>query len=293
MHQGKQPAGRQGLGMVLVLFSTICLSAEAVAAKIAYQGGATVLTTLTLRYVLAAAVFWLLVLAGGYDWRLSRRQLFIVSILSVGAQTLTVLALFEAFRYIPGAMAILFLYFYPTVVTMLAFFFLKEPLTWPKGAALLLTFLGCAVILGQPVGALNMKGVLLSLSAALTNAVFLVGTTRLLSGIQTTVYNAYLTTIVALTVGLLSLVRGQFSLAFNLQALAAIGVLGIVCTVLALAALLRGVKEIGASRAAIISTFEPVATAVLGFIILGEGLTAWQAAGGAAVLAGVFLQRRD
>ncbi|MEW5899264.1 MAG: DMT family transporter [Bacillota bacterium] len=286
--------GRQDLGAALVLFSTLCLSTEAIAAKIAYQGGATVLTTLTLRYLLAAAVFWLLVLAGGCAYRLTRRQLLAVTALSLGAQTLTVLALFESFRYIPAAMAILFLYFFPTVVTILAFFFLKEPLTGQKVLALLLTFLGCAVILGQPAafGALHPRGVALSLAAAFTNAVFLVGTARLLAGISTLVYNTYVSTIVALAVGLLALLSGQFSLAFDLRTLAAIAVLGIVATVMAMAAFYRGVKEIGASHAAIISTFEPVATAVLGFLVLGESLTAWQMAGGAAVLAGVFLQRR-
>ncbi|MFZ5633529.1 MAG: DMT family transporter [Bacillota bacterium] len=292
MNEKRQVTGRQGLGAALVLFATICFSAEAIAAKIAYQGGATVMTTLTLRYILAAAIFWLLTVAGGHAFRLPGRQLLAVTALSLGTQTLTVLALFEAFRFIPAAMAILFLYFYPTVVTILALFFLKEPFTWRKGLALLLTFAGCAVILGQPVDTLNLRGVMLSLAAAVTNAVFLVGSARLLANIQTPVYNAYVTTVVTLAVGSLALARGQLSLDFSIQALAAIAVLGIVSTVLAMAALLRGVKEIGASRAAIISTFEPAATALLAFLILGEGLTAWQMAGGIVVLAGVLMLRR-
>ncbi|MFZ5643850.1 MAG: DMT family transporter [Bacillota bacterium] len=284
---------RQGLGVALVLFSTLCLSAEAVAAKLAYQGGATVLTALTLRYVIAASVFWVLVLAGGYPYSLTRRQLASVAALSLGAQTLTVLALFEAFRYIPAAMAILFLYLYPTVVTILAYFFLKEKLKWNKWLALLLTFIGAAVILGQPAESLDMRGVLLSLAAAFTNAVFLVGTARLLSDIKTPVYNAYVSSVVALAVTVLALFQRELSFSFSLQAAAAIAVLGLVSTVMAMAALLKGVKIIGASRAAIISTFEPAATAVLGFLILGEGLTPWQAAGGLVILSGVFLLRRD
>lgn len=292
MQKSNNTAGRQGLGVALVLFSTLCLSAEAVAAKIAYQGGANVLSTLTLRYVLAAAVFWVLALAGRYRHRLSRRQLLAVVALSLGGQTLTVLALFQAFSYVPAAIAILFLYFYPSVVTILAFFFLKEPLTARKGLALALTFSGCAVILAQPLNGLDPRGVLLSLAAAVTNSVFLVGTARLLSGIEAPVYNAYVSTTVTLAVGALALGSGQLSLDFSLEALAAIAFLGIVCTVLAMAALMRGIKEIGASRAAIISTFEPAATAVLGFLILGETLTGWQMAGGLVIVAGVLMLRR-
>lgn len=292
MELEKPAARRYGMGVALVLFSTVCLSTEAVAAKVAYQGGATVMATLTLRYVLAAAVFWLLILVGRYAFRLSPRQLLAVSALSLGAQTLTVLALFEAFQYIPAAMAILFLYFYPTVVAVLSYFFLKEPFTWQKALALILTFLGSAVILGQPVQSLDLRGVALSLAAAVTNAIFLVGTARLITNIQTPVYNAYVSTLVALATALITIVRGQWDLEFSLYAWLAIIVLGVVCTVFAMAALFRGVKEIGASRAAIISNFEPVATALLGFWILGEGLTTWQMAGGFIVLAGVFLLRR-
>jgi len=287
----EQKNSRQGLGVALVLFSTLCLSIEAVAAKLAYQGGATVMITLTLRYILAAAVFWLVVKVGNYAYRLPPRQLAVVAALSLGAQTLTVLALFEAFRYIPSGMAILFLYLYPTLVAVLSVFFLREPFTLRKGAALLLTFAGCAIILGQPLNALDLRGVLLSLAAAFTNSIFLVGTTRLLKDIETTVYNAYVTTIVALATAIITVFRGQVSFDFNLQALSAIIILGIVSTVLAMAALFKGVKEIGASRAAIISTFEPAATAVLGFLILGELLTGAQMAGGLVVLAGVFVLR--
>ncbi|HBV99359.1 MAG: membrane protein [Peptococcaceae bacterium BICA1-7] len=285
-------SGGQGLGVALVIVSTLCLSTEAIAAKIAYQGGAGVMTTLTLRYIIAAFIFWGFILAGGYPYKLSARQLQGVAALSLGAQTLTVLALFQAFQYIPAAMAILFLYLYPTIVTILAFFFLKEKITWPKGAALALTFLGAAFILGQPVGELDMRGVLLSVAAAVTNAIFLVGTARLLSGIQTPVYNAYVSSIVALAVGILALSRGQLHLDLSFQAWAAIVALGIVSTVIAMAALMRGVQIIGPSRAAIISTFEPAATALLAFWALGESLTLWQAAGGIVILAGVFLLKR-
>lgn len=287
----KQESSRQGLGVALVLFSTLCMSIEAVAAKLAYQGGATVMITVTLRYVLAAAIFWLIIKLGNYAYRLPRRQLAAVAALSLGAQTVTVLALFEAFRYIPSGMAILFLYLYPTLVAVLSVFFLREPFTWRKGAALLLTFAGCAIILGQPLNTLDMRGVLLSLVAAFSNSIFLVGTTRLLKDIDTTVYNTYVTTIVALATGIITIARGQVSFDFNLQALVAIVVLGLVSTVLAMAALFRGVKELGASRSAIISTFEPAATAVLGFLILGELLTGWQMTGGLVVLAGVFVLR--
>lgn len=283
----------QTLGILLVLISTVSLSTEAVAAKLAYALGVNVITALTIRYIIAAILFT----AGALIWKrsltLPKADVIRIAILALGAQSATVLLLFSAFRYIPAALAILFLYLYPTIVTFLAFFFLKEPLTWRKMVALVLTLLGCIIILGQPLHGLDMRGVMLSLGAALTNAIFLVGSTRMIDHIEVPVYNTYMTSMIALFFMVLGITTGQLTFHFDPGAWSALLVLGIVCTVIAMATLFQGVKRIGASRSAIISTFEPVSTAVLAYWFLHETLTGWQFVGGALVLLGVFLQRRE
>ncbi|SFR10995.1 DMT family transporter [Desulfoscipio geothermicus] len=285
--------GKESTGILLVLVATISLSTEAIAAKIAYREGAGVMTTLFLRYAVAAFFFWAEMIISKRPWKLSRSRITSVAALALGGQSVTVLCLFYAFKYIPAAMAILFLYVYPTIVTLLSYFLLKEPLTWRKMTALFMTLAGCTVILGQPVHGLDPRGVILALGAAVMNAIFLVGSTRLLADIPVPVYNAYMTGIVALFFLGLGSIKGALNFSLNLQAWEAVLFLGLICTVLSLAALFRGVEIIGASRAAIISTFEPVSTALLGFWLLQETLTGWQLLGGALVVTGVMLQSRE
>lgn len=289
----KKAATGDALGVLLVLVATVSFSTEGVAAKIAYREGAGVITTLALRYAVAALVLWTGLVLCKRPWRLTRNQLLAVTLLALGTQAVTVLCLFYAFKYIPAAMAILFLYFYPTVVTLLAYFLLKEPLTWRKITALVLTLAGCAVILGQPVHGLDPRGVVLALVAALTNALFLVGSTRLLADIPVPVYTSYMTAIIAVFFLAVGQAGGQLDLSLSPAAWQAIVFLGVVCTVVALACMLRGVELIGASRTAIISTFEPVATALLGFWLLQETLSGRQLLGGALVILGVLLQRNE
>lgn len=285
-------ARHETLGMALVLIATIALSTEAVAAKIAYQGGASVLTVLALRYVVAAFLFGTGQVLQPVSYRLDGRERRVLLVLALGGQATTVLALFAAFRYIPAAMAILFLYLYPTIVSILAYFFLGEPLDRRKLLALALTLSGCAIILGRPAGNLNPSGVGLALLAAVLNAVFLVGSTRLIVRIPVRLFNTYLSFILTAFFLPLAFLTGELTLRLTAQAVVAIIFLGVVCTVVALAALFRGVRHIGASRAAIIATLEPPLTALWGWCFLGETLTAWQAFGGALVLTGVALQRR-
>jgi len=289
---GKKGSG-QGLGIFLVIVATLALATEAIAAKMAYRHGATVETTLTLRYVVAAAAFWTGVLIWRQPVRITPRQLLLIAAITLGGHATTVLALFYSFKFIPAGMAILFLYAYPTIVSVLAYFVLNEPFDWRKGLALALTFGGAAVILGQPLHGLDMRGVILALIAAFMNAIFYVASARLLRDMSVWVFDTYLVTFAIVIFATLGAATGRLSLDFAPQAWVWLVFLGLVATALALAAIFRGIQLIGASRASIISTLEPAVTALLGFWLLSETLTVVQMAGGALILLGVFLQSRE
>ena len=63
----------------------------------------------------------------------------------------------------------------------------------------------------------------------------------------------------------------------------------LVSTVVAVSAFFAGLRRVGPSEAAILSTFEPPVTVALAFLALGERLTVAQLFGGAMVLAAVVL----
>jgi len=277
----------------MVLTATVCLSTEAIAAKIAYREGAGVITTLAMRYVIAALVIWIWLFISRQPWKLERRRLPAVAALAAGGHALAVLSLFYAFKYIPAATAILLLYIYPSVVTLLAYFFLKEQITWRKLLALGLTMAGCVIVLGQPETGTDMRGVLLALTAAVINAVYLVGSARLISDIPVVLYSGYVTGFSAVLFMVLGAGGGGLALAVGVKAWEMIAFLAIVCTVVPVIALFRGVKRIGASRAAIISTFEPLSTALLGIWLLQEALDGRQILGGILIVTGVLLQKRS
>jgi len=279
-------------GLILVLVATVSLSTEAIAAKIAYREGAGVITTLSMRYAIAALAIWAWLFFSRQPWKLEQRQLTAVAALAMGGHALSVLSLFYAFQYIPAAMAILLLYVYPSVVTLLAYLFLKESITWRKLLALGLTMAGCVIVLGQPETGMDMRGVMFALVAAVINAVYLVGSTRLISDIPVVLYSGYVTGFTAVLFLVLGLGGGSLDLAISVKAWEMIVFLAIVCTVLSVITLLQGVKRIGASRAAIISTFEPLSTALLGIWLLQETLDERQLLGGALIIIGVLLQKR-
>lgn len=281
------------LGILFTIVATVAFGTEAIAAKLAYRSGATVITALAVRYLVAALAFWAAVGLRRIAWRLPRRQVTLILVLTLAGHVTTVTALFYAFSYITAGMAILLLYLYPAVVTLLAAVFLHEPLTWRKGLALVLTFGGAAVILGLPFEGFDARGVIFAVAAALFNAGFYVAGARLVRDVPVAAFNTYVVSFAAAFFLVLGLLTGEFRGALSPAAWGWLVYLGLVVTALALEAMFKGITLIGASRASIIATLEPAVTALLGFWVLGESLTGLQMAGGVLILAGVLLQARE
>ncbi|WP_338825335.1 DMT family transporter [Neomoorella humiferrea] len=282
---------REIKGAFLAALAAFALGTEGVAAKLAYAGGANILTVLVLRFLMAAAFFWGKMVFKPAGWRLERPTFFHLVALAVGGQALTVLLLFYSFQQIPAAAAILLFYIYPAVVAILAAVWLQETVNRSTIAALIVTFLGLLIILGVPAGDWHPKGVIAALLAALTNGIYMVGQAHMLKRLDPGTFNAYMTLIVGATFLGLALLTGSLDLAVSLQAFLAIAVLALITTVLAFTAMAGSIQYIGAQRAAIICTLEPAFTAVLAGLILGEKLLPVQILGGAFIIFGVLWQQ--
>ena len=74
--------------------------------------------------------------------------------------------------------------------------------------------------------------------------------------------------------------------------LAVVGMV-VISTVLAMAAFFAGMRRLGAGRAATLSTLEPIVTAALAVLVLGEALSTAQIVGGTVVVASVVAAARS
>jgi drug/metabolite transporter (DMT)-like permease len=73
------------------------------------------------------------------------------------------------------------------------------------------------------------------------------------------------------------------------EAIAAVIVLGLVCTALAFVAFFELIKEVGSTRATVITYFNPVVAIVLGVVFLGESFNMGTGVGFVLILAGSWL----
>src|SRR5512132_2149289 len=103
-------------GTVLCLASACAFGAMGVFGKLAYDNGATVGTLLSVRFTLAAALFWVLVLADGGGRRLARRDVAIALALGACGYAAQAGGYFAALERIDVSVLALLIYTYPAIV---------------------------------------------------------------------------------------------------------------------------------------------------------------------------------
>jgi drug/metabolite transporter (DMT)-like permease len=291
------------VGAALCLFSAVCFGAMAVFGKLAYAAGVSPGALLLLRFALAAALLGLLLatrprlrsdgaLPGPRRPRGAPTRRLVVTGLGLGAIGYATQAglYFSALERIDASLVALVLYTYPAMVTLAAVLLGRDRLTPARCAALLAASCGTLLVL-VGAGALRFDtlGVALAFGAALTYTVYILVADTVVHRLPPVVLSAWVMTGAAVALGFRALATGGVGLGFGPAGWLWVGCIAVVSTVLAMLAFFGGLRRTGPSTAAILSTFEPVVTAGLAALALGEFLTPLQLAGGALVLGSVVV----
>ncbi|TMC76852.1 MAG: hypothetical protein E6J08_14045, partial [Chloroflexi bacterium] len=240
-------------GTAMVLGSAVAFGTLSIFAKLAYSAGLGTEQLLAFRFVLAAIGMWVLSFAVGQSpMRLPRRHA--AGLLALGgvlypAQALTY---FYALRTLPASLCVLLVYIYPSLVVIAGWLFLRRRISIWHGAALALSFVGVGMLVG---------GAQFQLASGLIFALLCV-----VAGVE-----------------------GRLGLPHTTGAWAVSVGIAVVPTMVAISLFLAGLPRIGAARAALLSTLEPVVTVSLAIAILGDRFSILQALGGVLVLLAVVV----
>jgi drug/metabolite transporter (DMT)-like permease len=259
----------------------------AIFGKLAYQAGVAPASLLLVRFGLAAALLAALLLVRP-GLRAPVRPRTLVIALGLGAIGYATQAglYFAALEIMDAGLLSLILYTYPLLVTVTAVALGRDRLTAGRAAALLIASCGTLlVLLGTGGGAVNPVGAVLAFGAAVTYTVYILVADTVVHRMPPVPLATLVMAGAFVTLAGHSLVTGGPDLDFGLRGWLWLLCIAAVSTVLAMLTFFAGLRRTGPSTAAILSTFEPVVTAVLAALALHEFLTPVQLAGGLLVLA--------
>jgi drug/metabolite transporter (DMT)-like permease len=282
------PHARFRTGAWLAVVAAAAFSTLAIFGRLAVDGGMRANTLLQWRFGIAAVV---LAGAGHLSGRLGARRRLVL--LAGGLlYTLQTSLYFAALARITAGTTAFLLYLAPSFVILYAWV-LGRPPTRQRLLAVALATAGLLVIAGVPGEAdRSAVGIALGLGAGATYAAYLLAGEMLMAGVPPLTIAAHSSVGAALGFVALDLVGGRgLEPPTGSREWLLVGAVVLIPTLLAIPAVFAAIDRIGAAPTAIITTLEPVFTALLAWAVLAEAIRPAQALGGLLILAGAVLAR--
>jgi drug/metabolite transporter (DMT)-like permease len=279
--------------LAAVVASAACFATLPVLAQLAYDANATPLPLLAWRFLFAAALLAAVsTLRSPASLLVPRGDLLRFAALAITGYGAASVCYFFALKFADASVVAVLLYAYPAFVVLASWVFLGEKASWQRAAAVLVTFLGCALVVGLLGGAARAQwqGIALGLGAAVGYTLFNLLSHRWLPGRSQLVMMTYTFGIASFMAAGLALGVGQSlsPLSWEPRAWWLIGAIVVVPTFAAVVLYLQGIRGLGPSQAAVVSTLEPLFTIALVSVFLpAQTLTSVQLVGAGLVLAGV------
>jgi drug/metabolite transporter, DME family len=201
------------------------------------------------------------------------------------------IALIYTFEVAGVAVGTVLLYFAPSIVAFGSWLLFKNRISNLQKAALLLSFMGVIAVSGvlSSNSTVSILGVALGVTSAVCYASYSLAGQQLLKRLNPIA-------VVALTGAIGSVGMWTVKLLFEgpvLPSLEAtmwiIGVTGVGTTLIPLVLYTWGLSRLGAARASLLTTIEPVVAIFLAFVILNETLTILQISGSVLVVGSVVI----
>jgi drug/metabolite transporter (DMT)-like permease len=191
-----------------------------------------------------------------------------------------------ALNYASSGLVALLLYLYPAFVTVLSVVVLHERMTRLKLLALLLALIGSGLTIGPAGG--QLLGILLALGAAGIYSIYIIVGAQVMKQVSAVQSSTVIMASAGVMAGVLMAINGPHWPATVAGWWAVAGIV-IVATVLPAVTFFIGLRRVGPTTAAMISTLEPVVTVLLAAWLEAERLQPLTLIGGGLILGAVLL----
>jgi drug/metabolite transporter (DMT)-like permease len=285
-------------GLALAVTGAITFSGKAIIVKLAYRYGVDAVTVIMLRMLFALPIFaamawW----ASRGKAPLSARDWMGVVGLGFCGYYLSSFLDFAGLKYITASLERLILYLNPTFVMLLAWLVYGKRFARMQLAGMALSYCGVMLVFAHEVllaGQQTAIGAARILARAVSYAVYLVYSGQLVKRLGSLRLVGLATSVACLfciaQYVLLRPIGSAFEVAPPVIWLSVLN--ATLCTAVPVLLVMMAIERIGPALSAQSGMVGPLATIMMGVLVLGEPFTAWIAAGTVLVIAGIFVFSR-
>ena len=281
-------------GIGATLLSAIYFGFVPLLMKTVYAGGGNSFTAAFLRFAFSVPVLFVVLKIKGVDLRITREELKHFFIITAFGYAGTTLLVFTAYNYIPTGMTTTIHFLYPTFTVAGLMIFYREKIKASKIFCVILCLIGIIMFYNGGEGHASLIGILLALCSSMTYAFYTIflGKSEVLRDIEPMKRLFYMHIIGAMIMLAIGLISGNLN--FHMTPLSW-GVMALTANLTAFVGALLyqiGVKYIGAESTAMLSTFEPITSVIVGILVYGEPMTLRIFIGCAAIIVSTLIIAR-
>ncbi len=280
------------IGYLFVIFSAIIYGLMPLMTKSIYSDGVNPITLVFLRNILAMPILLLLSVKSGIkiEWKTFGK----ISFVAIMGCCLTPLLLFVSYNHIPSGAATVIHFIYPAVVILGEWLIFKIKLRIGHIISVLLCIAGIALFY-NPNDALNPSGAALALLSGIVYAIYVISL-RMIKDKKIPMFTLgfYVTLVCSFVMLFVCVGTNKLAMPTSLKGWVLSLLFALALNVGAVLLFQKGAFLIGGSRAAILSTFEPITSVIVGTLILKEALGKFTVIGAVLVIAaGVLIAVSD
>ncbi len=276
-------------GLLATMISAVFFGFIPLFVKTICAGGGNSVSAAFYRFFLSVPVLYIYLKVQGISMRITRTEFAKIALITIFGYGGTAVLLFSSYNFIPSGMSTTIHFMYPVFTILGCMIFFKEKVSPLKLLCVALCFGGILLFYNGESGG-SVLGMALSFLSGVTYAFYTIYLEK--SGLQK-MENLklifYMNTVAAAMILVMALLTAQFTLrltplawgtaVFFATATSLIGVLGYQI----------GVKCIGPQNAAILSTFEPITSVIVGVLVYREAFSARTLLGCLCVLSAVVI----
>ncbi len=286
-------------GILITIFGSLFFSTKAVIVKYAFkETSIDAVSLLALRMLFSLPFFIAMAWfthSQQQNVKLTSKQWLYIFLLGIFGYYLSSLFDFIGLQFISAAIERLILFLYPTFVLLINTIFFKQKASKKQWLAVGLTYIGIVMAF---LGELNLEqgnqnffwGSFLILLCAITFAIYIAGSGKVIPLVGATKFNAYAMLFSTVGVFIHFIIAGKYDILSSGNSYIGYGfLLAIIATVIPSWLIASGTKKLGANNVAIISTIGPVSTILQAHFILKEPIYTMQIIGTMLIVTGVLL----
>ena len=283
---------KRTLGVMATIVSAVFFGLVPLFVTTIKAGGGNALSCAFYRFCFSLPALYLMIRREKMSLAITGRQLVKIAIVTVFGYGGTAILLFTSYNYIPTGMTTTIHFVYPVFTILGCIIFFKEKIIPRKIFCVVLSMAGILLFYNGDGGG-NILGMGLAFLSGITYAFYIVflGKTDL-QEIPTFKLIFHMNWVAAVMFFAAAVAAGEFTLNLTVKAWIVAWIFATCTSLIAVYGFQLGVKYIGSENSAILSTFEPITSMLVGIVLYNENFSLRGIAGAVCILISTIIVAR-